>query len=88
MAASCDASFLGYALELLVMFGMGAGRESRMTWRRQQHEAVVQWPVHLLNEGVSSREDASTSWPSSSDLRRTYHTILKRAAHGLLILKW
>jgi hypothetical protein len=33
------------------------------------------WLVHLLDEDVSSREDASTSWPSSSDLRggrRTY----------------
>jgi hypothetical protein len=32
----------------------------------------------------------STSWPSSSGLggrRRTYTTILKRAAHGLPILK-
>jgi hypothetical protein len=36
------------------------------------------WPVHLLSEDVSSREDASTSWPSSSGLRgrrRTYLTI-------------
>jgi hypothetical protein len=40
------------------------------------------WPVHLLDEGVSSREDASTSWPFCSGLRgrrRTYLTILKRA---------
>jgi hypothetical protein len=48
------------------------------------------WPgccvVHLLSEGVPSREDASTSWPSSSGLRhhrRTYLTILKSADHAL-----
>jgi hypothetical protein len=28
----------------------------------------AQWSVHLLGEDVSSREDASTSWPSSSGL--------------------
>jgi hypothetical protein len=27
------------------------------------------WTVHLLDEDVSSREDASTSWPYSSGLR-------------------
>jgi hypothetical protein len=40
------------------------------------------WPVHLLDKGVSSREDASTSWPSRAGLRgrrRTYLAILKRA---------
>jgi hypothetical protein len=40
------------------------------------------WPVHLLGDDVSWREDVSTSWPSSSGLRggrTTYHTILKRA---------
>jgi sensor histidine kinase YesM len=36
--------------------------------------------------GVPSREDASTSWPSSSDLkghRRTYLTILESVDHAL-----
>jgi hypothetical protein len=28
------------------------------------------WHVHLLDECMSSREDASTSWSSSSDLRK------------------
>jgi hypothetical protein len=40
----------------------------------------LKWPVHLLGEDVSSREDASTSWPSSSGLRgrrRSYLTILE-----------
>jgi hypothetical protein len=44
------------------------------------------WPVHLLSEDVSSREDASTSWPSSSGLRchkRTYLTILESADDDL-----
>jgi hypothetical protein len=46
-------------------------------------------PVHLLYEDVSSREDASTSWPSRSGLRghrRTFLTILEladRPGHGL-----
>jgi hypothetical protein len=26
----------------------------------------IYWPVHLLSEDVSSREDASTAWPFSS----------------------
>jgi hypothetical protein len=42
--------------------------------------------VHLLSEGVPSREDASTSWPSSSGLRghrRTYRPILESADHAL-----
>jgi hypothetical protein len=30
--------------------------------------AYVIWPVDLLSEDVSSREDAPTSWPSSSGL--------------------
>jgi hypothetical protein len=30
---------------------------------------IVYWPVHLLSEDVSSREDAYTSWPSTSGLR-------------------
>jgi hypothetical protein len=41
---------------------------------------------HLLSEGVPSREDASTSWPSSSGLRghrRTYLTILESADNAL-----
>jgi hypothetical protein len=33
-------------------------------------------PVHLLSEDVSSREDASTSWPSSSGLRGRRKTLL------------
>jgi hypothetical protein len=33
------------------------------------HPLVIIWLVHLLDEGVSSLEDASTSWPSSSGLR-------------------
>jgi hypothetical protein len=43
---------------------------------------LLYWPVHLLSEDMSSREDASTSWPSSSVLRgrrKTYLTILKWA---------
>jgi hypothetical protein len=46
----------------------------------------LSWPAHLLDEGVSSREDASTSWPSSSGLRgrrRTYLTILESADNAL-----
>jgi hypothetical protein len=46
----------------------------------------VLWPVHLLEKDVSSREDASTSWPSSSGLRgrrRTCLTILESADHAL-----
>jgi hypothetical protein len=42
--------------------------------------------VHLLSEGVPSREDASTSWSSSSGLRghrRTYRPILELADHAL-----
>jgi hypothetical protein len=42
---------------------------------------------NLIEEDVSSREDASTSWPSSSGLRgrrRTYFTILELADHALL----
>jgi hypothetical protein len=32
------------------------------------------WPVHLLDKGVYSRKDASTSWLSCSGLRgRIYH---------------
>jgi hypothetical protein len=30
------------------------------------------WPVHLLGEDVSSREDASTSWPYISGSQRTW----------------
>jgi hypothetical protein len=43
--------------------------------------------VHLLSEGVPSREDASTSWPSSSGLRghrRTYLTMLESADYAWL----
>jgi hypothetical protein len=39
--------------------------------------------VHLLDEGVSSREDASTSWPSSSGLRGHRKTILESADNAL-----
>jgi hypothetical protein len=45
-----------------------------------------QWPVHLLSEDVSSLEDASTSWPSTSGLKghsRTYLTILESDDHAL-----
>jgi hypothetical protein len=43
-------------------------------------------PVYLLSEDVSSQEDASTSWPSSSGLkghRMIYNTILEAADHAL-----
>jgi hypothetical protein len=48
---------------------------------------VYYWPVHPLDEEVSSREDASTSWPSNFSLRgrgRTYITILELAEHAFL----
>jgi hypothetical protein len=32
----------------------------------QKIHNVFLWHVHLLDEDMSSREDASTSWPSSS----------------------
>jgi hypothetical protein len=47
---------------------------------------IIYCVVHLLSEDVPSREDASTSWPSSSGLRghrRTYLTILESADHAL-----
>jgi hypothetical protein len=43
------------------------------------------------SEDVSSREDASTSWPSSSGLRgrrRTYLTILELTDQAMPFLKW
>jgi hypothetical protein len=50
------------------------------------HSLAFMAIVNLLDEGVSSREDASTSWPSSSGLqgrRKTYLTILELADHAL-----
>jgi hypothetical protein len=47
--------------------------------------------VHLLSEGVPSREDASTSWPSSSGIRghrRTYLAILESAGYALFKMVW
>jgi hypothetical protein len=57
----------------------------------EQHNGLYLLPnqqayVLLLSEGVPSREDASTSWPSSSGLRghrKTYLTILESADHAL-----
>jgi hypothetical protein len=34
--------------------------------KKSTSQEDIKWPVHLLSEDVSSREDASTSWPSSS----------------------
>jgi hypothetical protein len=59
----------------------------KITKRYDRHKSPpnVYWPVHLLGEDVSSREDASTSWPSNSGLRgrNTYLTILELADHAL-----
>jgi hypothetical protein len=47
---------------------------------------IYGWPVHLLGEDVSSREDALKSWPSSPGLRghrRTYLLILELADNAL-----
>jgi hypothetical protein len=43
-------------------------------------------PVHLLDEGVSSQEDASTSSPSSSGFRGL--SILKRAFSANFKMLW
>jgi hypothetical protein len=54
---------------------------------RKQQLGEVKCLVHLLSDDVSSWEDASTSWSSSSGLRsrrRTYFTILELADHALL----
>jgi hypothetical protein len=51
-----------------------------------QKAAVQYCVVHLLSEGVPSREDASTSWPSTSGLqghRRTCLTILESGDRAL-----
>jgi hypothetical protein len=42
---------------------------SVLKWRARWHCQQSSCVVHLLSEGVPSREDASASWPSSSGLR-------------------
>jgi hypothetical protein len=61
-------------------------KKLRENWYFDCNCARYKWLVHLLGEDVSSQEDASTSWPSSSGLRgrrRTSLTILDLAYHAL-----